>query len=196
MRAGIFLAALFCATNTFAGDADIHLPALDQVAFGANQKFSAHAILYCGLIICVIGALFGIFQYLQSRALPVHKSMRDVSNIIWETCKTYLLQQGKFLAALWILIALCMIYYFAALQHKTAASVIIILAASILGILGSYGVAWFGIRINTVANSRTAFAALKGNSLKTLFIPLHAGMSIGLLLVCVELFCMICILLF
>ena len=122
--------------------------------------------------------------------------MANVSNIIWETCKTYLWQQGKFLVALWILIALCMIYYFVALQHKDAASVIIILAASVLGILGSYGVAWFGIRINTVANSRAAFAALKGNSLKTLFIPLHAGMSIGLLLVCVELFCMICILLF
>jgi K(+)-stimulated pyrophosphate-energized sodium pump len=190
----ILLAAMFGAANAFAGDADIQLPSLQEVSFSGG--LSGYAILISGLVICVIGALFGIFQYKQTRALPVHKSMGDVSNIIWETCKTYLWQQGKFLAALWILIALCMIYYFAALQHKDAASVLIILAASILGILGSYGVAWFGIRINTTANSRAAFAALKGNSLKTLFIPLQAGMSIGLLLVCVELFCMICILLF
>jgi len=194
LRAVILLAAMFGAANAFAGDADIRLPSLQEVSFSGG--LSGHAILISGLAICVIGALFGIFQYKQTRALPVHKSMGDVSNIIWETCKTYLFQQGKFLAALWILIALCMIYYFAALQHKDAASVLIILAASILGILGSYGVAWFGIRINTTANSRAAFAALKGNSLKTLFIPLQAGMSIGLLLVCVELFCMICILLF
>src|SRR3984957_3248123 len=195
---GIILsAAMFCGMNAFAGDADINLPDLQQsgVSF-LNGSLSAHAILYFGLAVCVIGALFGIFQYKQTRALPVHKLMSDVSHVIWETCKTYLLQQGKFLAALWILIALCMIYYFAALQHKSFGSVVIILAASILGILGSYGVAWFGIRINTTANSRAAFAALKGDSLKTLFIPLKSGMSIGLLLVCVELFCMICILLF
>jgi K(+)-stimulated pyrophosphate-energized sodium pump len=193
----IFSAAIFFAVNAFAGDADINLPDLQQpgVSF-LNGSLSAHVILYFGLVVCVIGALFGIFQYKQTRALPVHKLMSDVSHVIWETCKTYLLQQGKFLAALWILIALCMVYYFAALQHKSFGSVVIILAASILGILGSYGVAWFGIRINTTANSRAAFAALKGDSLKTLFIPLKSGMSIGLLLVCVELFCMICILLF
>ena len=197
LRGGILLATLFSAANAFAGDADINLPDLQQpgVSF-LNGNLGAHAILYFGLAVCIIGALFGIFQYKQTRALPVHKLMSDVSHVIWETCKTYLLQQGKFLAALWILIALCMIYYFAALQHKSFGSVVIILAASILGILGSYGVAWFGIRINTTANSRAAFAALKGDSLKTLFIPLKSGMSIGLLLVCVELFCMICILLF
>ncbi|HEY5043453.1 MAG TPA: sodium-translocating pyrophosphatase, partial [Verrucomicrobiae bacterium] len=127
---------------------------------------------------------------------PVHQSMRAVSHIIWETCKTYLWQQGKFLLALWILIAVCMVYYFWELQGKAAGAVLVILASSIFGILGSYGVAWFGIRINTTANSRAAFASLKGNPLKTLFIPLQAGMSIGLLLVCVELTCMICILLF
>jgi K(+)-stimulated pyrophosphate-energized sodium pump len=193
----ILLAAIFGARNCFAGDADINLPDLQQsgVSF-LNGSLGANAILYFGLVVCVIGALFGIFQYKQTRALPVHKLMSDVSHVIWETCKTYLLQQGKFLAALWILIALCMVYYFAALQHKSALSVFIILAFSILGILGSYGVAWFGIRINTTANSRAAFAALKGDSLKTLFIPLKSGMSIGLLLVCVELTCMICILLF
>jgi K(+)-stimulated pyrophosphate-energized sodium pump len=194
-RSLIFFAAAFCATNAFAGDADINLPSLDKVSFSGGS-LTGHAILFSGLVICAIGAAFGILQYKQTRALQVHKSMGDVSNIIWETCKTYLWQQGKFLATLWILIAVCMIYYFKFLQEKDFGSVAVILASSILGILGSYGVAWFGIRINTTANSRAAFAALKGNSLKTLFIPLQAGMSIGLLLVCVELVCMICILAF
>ena len=126
----------------------------------------------------------------------MHRFMREVSQIIWETCKTYLWQQGKFLAAIWALIAVCMIYYFSGLQHKPFRQVLVILACSVFGILGSYGVAWFGIRINTTANSRAAFAALRGNPLKTLFIPLQAGMSIGLLLICVELACMIGILAF
>ena len=121
---------------------------------------------------------------------------RDVSNTIWETCKTYLFTQGKFLAILWVLIAACMVYYFMGLQHEALGKVIIVLLCSILGILGSYGVAWFGIRINTVSNSRTAFSALKGNPLATLGIPLRSGMSVGLLLVAVELFFMICILMF
>ncbi|MGC9940333.1 MAG: sodium-translocating pyrophosphatase [Verrucomicrobiota bacterium] len=183
------------ATNASAGDADIQLPSLHDTAF-LGGSLTGHAILCFGLIICVAGAGFGIFQYWQMRSLQVHKSMAEVSHIIWETCKTYLFQQGKFLAALWILIAICMVYYFKGLQGKGFSSVLVILGSSIVGILGSYGVAWFGIRINTTANSRTAFASLKGNSLKTLFIPLQAGMSIGLLLVCVELFCMISILLF
>jgi K(+)-stimulated pyrophosphate-energized sodium pump len=189
------LLALSGAIHAFAGDADINLPPLQEVSFFGGT-LSGHCILYFGLVVCAIGAAFGIFQYRQTRALPVHKSMGDVSHIIWETCKTYLLQQGKFLAALWILIAACMFYYFKCLQDKSAGNVLIILASSILGILGSYGVAWFGIRINTTANSRAAFSALKGDALKTLFIPLKAGMSIGLLLVCVELACMICILAF
>ena len=182
-------------TSTFAGDADIQLPSLQDASF-LGGSLSGQTILFCGLVVCIVGALFGIFQYRQIRALQVHKSMGDVSHIIWETCKTYLFQQGKFLAALWALIAICMVYYFKVLQEKSVGSVAVILASSILGILGSYGVAWFGIRINTTANSRAAFASLRGNSLKTLFIPLQAGMSIGLLLVCVELFCMISILLF
>ncbi|HTA95853.1 MAG TPA: sodium-translocating pyrophosphatase, partial [Verrucomicrobiae bacterium] len=125
----ILLAAIFGARNCFAGDADINLPDLQQsgVSF-LNGSLGANAILYFGLVVCVIGALFGIFQYKQTRALPVHKLMSDVSHVIWETCKTYLLQQGKFLAALWVLIALCMIYYFATLQHKSFGSVVIILA--------------------------------------------------------------------
>ena len=194
-RGAILFAAIFCAANAFAGDADINLPSLQDVSFYQGMV-SSHGVLYLGLIICAVGAAFGLMQYKQTRALPVHKSMGDVSNIIWETCKTYLWQQGKFLAILWILIAVCMVYYFKGLQDKPLGEVLVILASSIVGILGSYGVAWFGIRINTTANSRAAFASLKGNSLKTLFIPLQAGMSIGLLLVCVELACMICILLF
>ena len=184
-----------CATSTFAGDADIQLPSLEQLSF-FHGAVTAHEILFLGLFVCAIGAAFGIREYVRTRALPVHRSMSDVSQIIWETCKTYLFQQGKFLAALWLLIAGCMIYYFIGLQHKPLSQVLVILACSIFGILGSYGVAWFGIRINTIANSRAAFASLRGSPLKTLFIPLQAGMSIGLLLICVELACMIAILAF
>src|SRR5205807_9731669 len=137
-----------------------------------------------------------LVQYKQTKALPVHESMARVSNTIWETCKTYLFTQGKFLMILWLLIAACMVYYFLGLQHEAFGKVILILLCSILGILGSYGVAWFGIRINTTANSRTAFSALRGNPLATLSIPLRSGMSVGLLLVAVELFLMICILMF
>jgi K(+)-stimulated pyrophosphate-energized sodium pump len=196
-----FLIAIFATFSAFAADAttssdaDINLPLLQDVSFW-NGRLTSHAILFFGLLVCAIGAAFGFFEYLKTRNLPVHRSMQDVSNIIWETCKTYLWQQGKFLAALWFLIALCMVYYFWGLQGKSAGPVLMILASSIVGILGSYAVAWFGIRINTTANSRAAFAALKGDSLKTLFIPLQSGMSIGLLLVCVELACMICILAF
>jgi K(+)-stimulated pyrophosphate-energized sodium pump len=122
--------------------------------------------------------------------------MSDVSQTIWETCKTYLFQQGKFLAILWLLIGGCIFFYFKVLEEKSFGNVLVILAASILGILGSYGVAWFGIRINTTANSRTSFAALRGNPVLTVGIPLRSGMSVGLLLVAVELFFMICILIF
>ena len=189
------LVFLFAATAARAGDADIQLPSLDQVKF-FHGAVTAQEILFLGLFVCAVGAAFGIREYVRTRALPVHRSMSDVSRIIWETCKTYLFQQGKFLAALWLLIAVCMVYYFSGLQHKPFSQVIVILACSVFGILGSYGVAWFGIRINTIANSRAAFASLRGSPLKTLFIPLQAGMSIGLLLICVELACMIAILAF
>ncbi len=191
------VAALFVPglVSALAGEADIHLPPLQDVSF-FNGSLSSHGILYFGLAVCVIGALFGFFQYKQTCGLPVHKSMADVSHIIWETCKTYLMQQGKFIIGLWILIAICMVYYFYGLQKNSVGNVVAILACSIFGIGGSVAVALFGIRINTIANSRAAFASLAGSPLKTLFIPLRAGMSIGLLLVCVELFCMICILAF
>ncbi len=197
MRVLLLAALALGASSVFAGEADIKLPDLNQVQFSIlGAKVSGVLLMYLGLVVCALGAGFGLLQYKQTKALQVHQSMGAVSNIIWETCKTYLWQQGKFLVMVWLLIALCMLYYFVGLQHASAGNVIVILLCSILGILGSYGVAWFGIRINTVANSRTAFSSLKGNPLATLLIPLRSGMSVGLLLVSVELFFMICILTF
>ena len=184
------------ATGVYASEADIHIPSLETVRFAGLNGISGVSLMYFGILMCAIGAIFGLVQYKQTKALPVHESMARVSHTIWETCKTYLFTQGKFLAILWLLIAACMIYYFKVLQGNSLPHVVVILLASVLGILGSYGVAWFGIRINTVSNSRTAFSALKGNPLATLGIPLRSGMSVGLLLVCVELFFMICILIF
>ena len=179
--------------TAWAGEADINLPDLSQVSF---PGMTGMHLMYLGLVVCVIGLVFGLVQYRQTVAIPVHESMSSVSQTIWETCKTYLLQQGKFLSVLWLLIGACMVYYFWALQHKPALDIVIILLASILGILGSYGVAWFGILINTKANSRSAFAALRGKPWLPLAIPMKSGMSVGLLLVSVELFFMICILAF
>ena len=177
----------------FASEADIKLPDLSQVSF-MGGSLSGMTILNVGLVICVIGLIFGILQYVQTKNLPAHKAMLDVSQTIWETCKTYLFQQGKFLMALWVLIAICMIYYFGALSGMPTGEIVIILICSILGILGSYSVAWFGIRINTVANSRAAFASLSGNPMNIVNICLRSGMSVGLLLVSIELFFMIVIL--
>ena len=207
-RKGLALAALvpaFLATAAFAGEADIKLPDVKGADFGG---LTGNTIMMIGLGITVIGMLFGLLQYKQTVALPAHKSMLAVSNIIWETCKSYIIQQGKYLSVLWLLIAVAIIGYFGILSpigqnvpdgqepiNKWVA-VVVVLLASILGILGSYGVAWFGIRINTQANSRTAFASLKGYPLPVIGIPLKSGMSIGMLLVSVELFFMICILCF
>lgn len=191
-----FLITIGLAVCASASEADIKIPPLDTVKFAGLGNISGHTLMMLGIVVCGIGALFGIVQYLQTKALPVHDSMAKVSHSIYETCKTYLYTQGKLLAILWILIAACMVFYFGFLQQNTTGHVIVILLASVLGILGSYGVAWFGIRINTISNSRTAFSALKGNPFATLCIPLRSGMSIGLLLVAVELFFMICILMF
>ena len=177
----------------FAGEADIKLPDLSQVSF-MGGSLGGLTILNVGLIICLIGMAFGWMQYTQTKNLPAHQAMLDVSNTIWETCKTYLFQQGKFLAGLWVLIAICIFYYFVGLQHNSLGAVAVILFCSIMGILGSYGVAWFGIRINTVANSRAAFASLSGNPMSLVSICLRSGMSVGLLLVSIELFFMILIL--
>jgi K(+)-stimulated pyrophosphate-energized sodium pump len=179
-----------------ASEADLKIPPLDTVAFDGLGGVSGVALMYFGILMCAIGVVFGLVQYRQTKALPVHKSMADVSQTIWETCKTYLFQQGKFLAILWLLIGTCIFFYFKVLEEKSFGDVAVILVASVLGILGSYGVAWFGIRINTTANSRTSFAALKGKPVNVVGIPLRSGMSVGLLLVSVELFFMICILIF
>jgi hypothetical protein len=198
-RCGIFslIISFLFSLNAFGSEADLKIPDLRTVTFNTQGgSVSGLTLLYLGLGVCILGIIFGWVQYGRTKAMDVHSSMREVSNLIWETCKTYLFQQGKFLMILWFLIAACIAYYFKILQGMPAGNVIMILLASILGILGSYGVAWFGIRINTVANSRTAFSSLKGNPLRTLNIPLQSGMSVGLLLVSVELFFMICILVF
>src|ERR1017187_4921974 len=202
----LLFVTLLASTGVYASESDIVIPDLTTVHFDGLGGVSGVHLMYLGLVICLIGAVFGLIQYKQTKALPVHDSMAKVSNTIWETCKTYLFTQGKFLAILWLLIAACMVYYFVGLpwnnphNHLSHLQLlhhgVVILLASVLGILGSYGVAWFGIRINTVSNSRTAFSALKGNPLATLGIPLRSGMSVGLLLVAVELFFMICILVF
>jgi|YelNatPaOPRAMG01_1025707.scaffolds.fasta_scaffold04469_12 K(+)-stimulated pyrophosphate-energized sodium pump len=190
--AGMFMLAV----NGFCSEAELKLPELGGVTYKSLGGISGFQLMLIGILVCIIGLIFGLIQYNKIRNLPVHKSMLNVSTIIWETCKSYLIQQGKFLAILWALIGICMIYYFIFLQHMTVAKVIVILLTSILGILGSYGVAWFGMRINTHANSRSAFAALKGLPWAPLAIPMHSGMSVGLLLISVELFFMICILIF
>jgi len=179
-----------------ASEADLNLPDLGAVHFSALGGISGTSLMLIGIGVCFLGLGFGLIQYVKTEKLPVHKSMSDVSQIIWETCKSYLAQQGKFLAILWALIGVCMVYYFLILQKMTMGSVLLILAASVLGILGSYGVAWFGMRINTFANSRSAFASLRGTPWEALAIPMRSGMSVGMLLITVELFFMICILVF
>jgi K(+)-stimulated pyrophosphate-energized sodium pump len=175
------------------GEASLILPDLGQAEFmGVNGR----TLLMAGLGVCLLGLVFGLVVYTQLKALPVHASMREISELIYETCKTYLLQQGKFLAILELFIGIIILIYFGFLQHFPADRVAIILAFSVLGIAGSYGVAWFGIRINTFANSRTAFASLKGKAFPVFAIPLKAGISIGMLLISVELFMMLAILLF
>ncbi len=180
-----------------AADANIIIPDVRDVQFDVfGTSVGGALLLHIGLAVCALGAAFGFAQYRQTKALPVHKLMRAVSETIWETCKTYLFQQGRFLVLLWGLIAICIFYYYKILQEESLPRVLLILAASILGILGSYGVAWFGILINTQANSRSAFAALRGKPLPVIEIPLRSGMSVGMVLVSVELFFMISILMF
>jgi K(+)-stimulated pyrophosphate-energized sodium pump len=192
----LVFALLAIGTTAYGSEAELKLPPLDSVHFPALGGVSGYTLMLLGIGVCALAALFGIWQYIQTKNLPVHESMQNVSNIIWETCKSYLFQQGKFLAGLWVLIGVCIFYYFASLQHMPLGSVVVILLASILGILGSYGVAWFGMRINTQANSRSAFAALTGLPWGPLAIPMRSGMSVGMLLITVELFFMICILTF
>jgi K(+)-stimulated pyrophosphate-energized sodium pump len=175
------------------GEANLVLPDLATVDIhGVNSR----TLLMAGLVVCALGLLFGLLTFTQLRNLPVHASMREVSELIYETCKTYLITQGKFILILEIFIGVIMIFYFGVLEHYDALRVAIILIFSLIGIAGSYGVAWFGIRVNTFANSRAAFASLRGKPFPIYAIPLRAGMSIGMLLISVELFLMLCILLF
>ena len=175
------------------GEASLKVPDLGQVAFvGIN----ARTLLTWGLGVCVLGLIFGLVIYSQLKNLPVHASMREISELIYETCKTYLLTQGKFILILEAFIGVIIVLYFGVLLRFEAVKVAIILFFSLVGIGGSYGVAWFGIRINTFANSRTAFASLAGKPYPVYAIPLKAGMSIGMLLISVELFMMLCILLY
>ncbi|MCX6662831.1 MAG: sodium-translocating pyrophosphatase [Euryarchaeota archaeon] len=175
------------------GEASLIVPDLSTVEFfGINARL----LLGIGLIVCLLGLAFGLFNYLRVKNLPVHKSMREISELIYETCKTYLVTQGKFLLILWAFIGAVIIIYFGVLLHFEIFRVIIILLFSLIGIAGSYGVAWFGIRINTLANSRSAFASLRGKPLLVNQIPLRAGISVGMFLISVELFMMLAILLF
>ncbi len=190
------LAALFSPANAFAsGDVNIKIPDLAVNFNFFGSTLSGPNLLWIGVVVCLLGLLFGFMEFSKIKGLPAHRSMLEVSSLIYETCKTYLLQQGKFLIGLWVLIAACMVYYFMFLTGETAAVVGLILFWSVLGILGSYVVAWFGIRINTYANSRTAFASLGGKPYPVMDIPLRAGMSIGVFLICVELIMMLAILL-
>src|SRR6266540_1910896 len=187
------------------GEAALVLPNLNQAVFLGG--IGGRALLLWGLVICALGLLFGLATYTQLKNLPVHRAMREISELIYETCKTYLLTQGRFLLILWLFIGAIVALYFGTLAQTTDATgtvvrgfpamkVIIILLFSLIGIAGSYGVAWFGIRVNTFANSRTAFGSLTGKPYPNHAIPLKAGMSIGMLLISVELLLMLLILLF
>ena len=196
---GAFLAAvvaLLCGVPAaMASEADLILPDLRSVKF-FGDKIDGWSLLVGGLVICAFGMVFGMVQYFQIKKMKVHKSMLEISELIYGTCKTYLLTQGKFIVVLWALVAAIIWVYYNRLQHKPNTTVAIILACSLLGIAGSYVVAWFGMRINTFANSRSAFASLKGKPFPVYEIPLKSGMSIGMLLISIELFVMLCILLF
>ncbi len=176
------------------GEANLILPDLSQATFLGG--INGHALLMWGLGVCALGLLFGFLTYQQLRQLPVHRSMLEISELIYETCKTYLITQGKFLMILEVFIGVIILFYFGVLRHYDALKVVIILAFSVVGIAGSYGVAWFGIRVNTFANSRTAFASLTGKAWPCNSIPLKAGMSIGMMLISIELVIMLFILLF
>jgi K(+)-stimulated pyrophosphate-energized sodium pump len=181
------------------GEASLKLPNLSQVSF-FNGAIDGHKLLLIGILFCLGGLGFGMWIYMRLKHLPVHRAMREISELIYETCKTYLITQGKFILLLWVFIAVIIAAYFGWLAPVPGKSVAltlpIILGFSLVGIAGSYGVAWFGIRVNTFANSRTAFASLPGKPYPVYQIPLEAGMSIGMMLISVELLIMLIILLF
>jgi K(+)-stimulated pyrophosphate-energized sodium pump len=198
LTAGHALAQPAAQTTEAGGEAALKLPDLSSVSFlGVNgHGVDGHRLLLIGLLFCVFGLGFGMVIFMRLKNLPVHRAMREISELIYETCKTYLITQGKFLMLLWVFIATIIAVYFGVLRHFEVSRVLIILAFSLVGIGGSYGVAWFGIRVNTFANSRTAFASLPGKPYPVYQIPLEAGMSIGMMLISVELLIMLFILLF
>jgi K(+)-stimulated pyrophosphate-energized sodium pump len=175
------------------GEANLKLPDLSQVQF---LGVTGHRLLTIGILFCIFGLLFGLVTYSRLKNLPVHHAMAEMSQLIWETCKTYIIQQGKFLLLLWSFIAVIILLYFGVLLKYEALRVVAILAFSVIGICGSYGVAWYGMRVNTFANSRTAFASLRGKPFPAYQIPLQAGMSVGMMLISVELLMMLIILLY
>jgi K(+)-stimulated pyrophosphate-energized sodium pump len=177
------------------GEASLRLPSLDSARF-LGDSIGGHALLMFGLVFCVLGMVFGLVIYMRLKNMAVHKSMLEVSELIYETCKTYLSTQGKFLILLECFIGVIIVFYFGFLQGRPALQVAIILLFSVIGIGGSYSVAAFGMRVNTFANSRAAFASLRGKAFPCYDIPLQAGMSIGMLLISVELIMMLIILLF
>src|SRR5947207_323300 len=189
--------ALAQSTHEVGGEASLKLPDLSQVLF---LGIDGHRLLTIGILFCIFGLGFGLVIYTRLRNLPVHRAMREISELIYETCKTYLITQGKFLLVLWLFIAVVIVLYFGILapvpDKPIAITLPIILLFSLVGIAGSYGVAWFGIRVTTFANSRTAFAGLAGKPYPIYNIPLQAGMSIGMMLISVELLIMLFILLF
>jgi K(+)-stimulated pyrophosphate-energized sodium pump len=182
-----FMSLMLVSAPAIASEADLVVPKIT----GDNFNY-----LVAGIVVSILGLLWGLKAFCDIKKIDAHNCMKEIGNVIFETCKTYLIQQGKFLIALEALIAVCIAFYFGYLQKMPLENVLIILGMSVIGILGSYGVAWFGIRMNTLANARTAFASLKGNPLNIMGIPLKAGMSIGVVLVSVELIMMLLILLF
>ena len=181
------------AERTAGGEVNLVLPDLAQVDVGG---YNGRTLLMGGMVVAALGIAFGLIILTQLKNLPVHRSMREVSELIYETCKTYLITQGKFLALLEVFIAIVIVLYFGLLSGLGVERVVIILLFSVIGILGSYSVAWFGIRVNTYANSRTAFASLEGKAYPVYAIPLRSGMSVGMMLISVELLIMLFILLF
>ncbi len=180
-------------TTAWAGESDLKLPDLGSVQFGGVD---GRTILMGGMGVCALGFVFGLYFYMQLNRLPVHRAMREISELIYETCKTYLATQFKFILVLEALIGAIIVLYYGVLRHFEASKVLLILFCSLIGILGSTGVAWFGMRLNTFANSRTAFASLQGKPFPTYAIPLKAGMSIGTVLISTELLVMLIILVF
>ncbi|MBQ3363344.1 MAG: sodium-translocating pyrophosphatase [Muribaculaceae bacterium] len=182
----VFLLALASSLAMKASEADLVMPT-------SLHEFS---FLHWGFLVCVLGMLFGVYHFMKTKSLPVHPAMREIGEVIYKTCSTYLKQQGRFLAILFVFIGVVVAFYFGGLSHMTVGEVLIILLSTVIGMLGSYAVAAYGIRMNTYANARMAFASLRRDPLRLLNIPLNAGMSIGVMLVCVELIIMLVILLF